>query len=81
MSYTFEVSSAGAERALKRPADFERFMGENVEIRLYKGVDGSKTHSGALKGYDNGSVTIAEGDKLATFEKDVVASVHLKFTF
>ena len=27
-SYVFEVSSAGAERELKRPGDFERFIGE-----------------------------------------------------
>ncbi|MBQ8974855.1 MAG: ribosome maturation factor RimP, partial [Oscillospiraceae bacterium] len=33
-SYVFEVSSAGAERSLKRPSDFERFMGSLVEVRL-----------------------------------------------
>jgi len=31
--YMFEVSSAGAERKLKRPSDFERFIGSKVEIR------------------------------------------------
>ena len=36
-SYVFEVSSAGAERELKRPSDFERFLGSNVEVKLYKG--------------------------------------------
>ena len=30
-SYIFEVSSAGAERQLKRPGDFERFLGAQVE--------------------------------------------------
>jgi ribosome maturation factor RimP len=39
-SYVFEVSSAGAERALKRPGDFEKFMGSFVEVKLYKPVDG-----------------------------------------
>lgn len=29
-SYTFEVSSAGAERPLKRPSDFQRFLGSPV---------------------------------------------------
>ena len=32
-SYMFEVSSAGAERPLKRPSDFERFMGSAVLVK------------------------------------------------
>ena len=32
-SYTLEVGSAGAERPLKRPGDFERFMGEAVLVK------------------------------------------------
>ena len=39
-SYIFEVSSAGAERALKRPGDFERFMGSPVLLMTYKNRDG-----------------------------------------
>ena len=39
-SYTFEVSSAGAERPLKRPGDYERFMGSPVLVKLYKARDG-----------------------------------------
>ena len=41
-SYSFEVCSAGLERALKRPRDFEQFMGSRVCVRLYKPVDGAK---------------------------------------
>ena len=33
-SYTFEVSSAGAERPLKRPSDFQRFLGTSSRSRL-----------------------------------------------
>ena len=35
-SYVFEVSSAGAERPLKRPRDFAQFMGSPVLLKLYK---------------------------------------------
>ena len=35
-SYTFEVSSAGADRALKKPEHFEKFRGEEVEVKLYR---------------------------------------------
>ena len=34
--YVFEVGSAGAERELKRPSDFEQFLGHEVELRLYR---------------------------------------------
>ena len=78
-SYVFEVSSAGAERELKRPSDFEKFLGSKVEVRLYKGVDGSKSFTGKLLAYDavNGGVTIETGGKERTFEKAAVAAVHL----
>ena len=57
-SYTFEVSSAGAERPLKRPGDYERFMGSPVLVKLYKARDGRKEFAGVLAGYENGDVTI-----------------------
>jgi len=73
-SYIFEVSSAGAERQLKRPSDFERFMGKKVEVKLYQVVDGSKLWIGALEGYSDGAVTV-DGH---TFSKGQVASVRLR---
>ena len=54
-SYTFEVSSAGAERPLKRPSDFERFLGSPVLVKTYKPKDGRKEFAGVLAGYDNGA--------------------------
>ena len=37
-SYILEVSSPGLGRPLKKERDFERSLGEEVEIRLYKAV-------------------------------------------
>ena len=79
-SYTFEVSSAGAERELKRPEHFARFLGSAVEVKLYKAVDGSKTHTGTLAGCDaaSGAVTIDEAGTQRTFEKAALAHVRVK---
>lgn len=77
-SYVFEVSSAGAERELKRPGDFERFMGSGAEVRLYQPVNGSKSYVGTLSGYDNGSVTLTAAGKELTFEKSQIAQVRLR---
>lgn len=72
-SYVFEVGSAGAERELKRPGDFEKFMGSEVEVKLYQPYEGKKAVVGKLAGYDNGDVT---GDSLL-LKKSQVAQVKL----
>ena len=77
-SYTFEVSSAGAERELKYPWQFERFRGSEVEVRLYKGVDGSKTFTGTLTDYADGDVTVETAGQERTFEKAAIAHVRVK---
>ncbi len=76
-SYVFEVGSAGAERELKRPRDFDMFMGSEVELRLYQPLDGSKSFVGVLKGYDNGDVSIEVSGKEMRFEKGRIALVRL----
>ena len=77
-SYVFEVSSAGAERELKRPGDFERFMGSGAEVRLYQPVNGSKSFVGTLSGYRDGDVTLTIAGKETTFEKAQIAQVRLR---
>ena len=79
-SYIFEVSSAGAERQLKRPGDFARFLGAQVEVRLYQPVDGSKVHIGTLEQYDNGDVTVSDGKARRVFQKSAIAQVRLHLT-
>lgn len=76
-SYTFEVGSAGIERELKRPSDFEQFMGSEIELRLYQPVDGSKVFVGKLAGYENGDVTVEVGNSSMRFMKSQVALVKL----
>lgn len=76
-SYVFEVGSAGAERELKRPGDFEQFMGSEVEVRLYQPVNGCKVYVGALSGYDNGRVTVTAGKNEISFDKSQIALVKL----
>ena len=77
-SYVFEVSSAGAERELKRPRDFEKFMGSSVEVRLYKAAEGSKTWTGVLTGYEDGNVRLQTAGKEYVFEKAQVAKIRLR---
>ena len=80
-SYHFEVCSAGLERSLKRPGDFERFMGSPIMIKLYRPRNGLKEIPGILRGYDNGRVTLEAGKETITFEKSEVALVRLRVEF
>ena len=80
-SYIFEVSSAGAERQLKRPSDFEKFMGSPVLLKTYQNRDGRKEFAGVLKGYDGGAVVLEMGTQELRFEKNEVAMVRLRIVF
>ncbi len=80
-SYHFEVCSAGLERALKRPSDFERFMGSAITVKLYRPRNGLKEIPCQLTGYENGKVTVLAGKETITFEKSEVALVRLRVEF
>ena len=80
-SYHFEVCSAGLERALKRPGDFERFMGSPIMVKLYHPRNGLKEIPAVLRGYEDGRVTVEAGKETITFEKSEVALVRLRVEF
>ncbi len=76
-SYIFEVCSAGCERELKRPEDFQRFLGSQVAVKLYSAKNGRKEYVGILKSYQDGAVTLEDG---AEFQKNEIAQVRLRVT-
>ena len=80
-SYHFEVCSAGLERALKRPADFEQFMDSPVTVKLYRPRNGLKEIPGILRGYEDGCVTLEAGKETIAFTKSEVALVRLRVEF
>ena len=80
-SYHFEVCSAGLERVLKRPSDFEQFMGSPILIKLYRPHNGLKEIPGILRGYEEGRITVEAGKETVTFEKSQVALCRLRVEF
>lgn len=80
-SYVLEVSSAGADRPLKKPEHFAQFLGTEVEVRLYRALEGRKEYVGTLSGYENGDVTIETPAGPRTFPKKDVAQVRLTVHF
>jgi len=59
VEYDFlEISSPGVDRPLKTERDFSRAVGAEIEVRLYKPVDGAKVFTGTLMGYDETSLRL-----------------------
>ena len=80
-SYILEVSSPGLGRPLKKERDFERSLGEEVEIRLYKALNKQKEFTGILKAYDKETVTIETAEGELVFNRPVIALIRLAFDF
>ena len=82
-SYTFEVSSAGADRTLKKPEHFAAFLGSEVDVKLYRPLEGRKEHTGVLRASDaeSGAVTVETAAGERTFPKKDVAQVRLAVRF
>ena len=57
-SYILEVSSPGLGRKLKKDRHFEKSIGEEVDIKLYKAIDNKKEWSGILIGFDDETISI-----------------------
>jgi ribosome maturation factor RimP len=75
--YTFEVSSAGCDRALKKPEHFAQFQNAEVEVKLYRPREGRKEFVGLLRAYEGGDVTLDMDGTPARFEKKEIALVRL----
>ena len=81
-NYYLEVSSPGMDRPLLRPEHYERYAGSEVEIRLYKGKDGTKNIKGMLKGISEDIVTVVDhSDKEWKLQLSEIAKAKLAVIF
>ena len=81
-SYILCVSSPGIDRPLKRPRDFEKHMGEAVDVKLYEKLNGEKEFVAVLRGYDQGKISLDIGeDELLELEGAKIALIrpHIDF--
>ena len=81
-SYILEVSSPGLGRPLRKDKDFERSIGEEVEVKTFKAISHQKEFTGILKEYDKDSITIEmENQETMRFARADIALVRLAFDF
>ena len=81
-SYVFEVSSPGLGRPLKKDKDFERSIGEEVDIKTFRPINHQKDFTGILKAYDKEKIVIeVENEETMEFSRADIALVRLAFDF
>ncbi len=80
-NYYLEVSSPGVERKLKTKEHFDRYLGETVDLGLYKAIGGSKLLTGVLRAYDGEKITVEIGGEPLEILQKETTMVHLHFDF
>lgn len=81
-AYILEVSSPGLGRPLKKERDYERSLGDEVEVRTYKAIDKQKEFVGILKAYDKDNVTLEfEDETEMNIARADIALIRLAFDF
>jgi len=81
-NYYLEVSSAGLDRTLLFEKDYEKFAGKEVEVTLYKALDGKKAYSGQLVGLLNNHIVVKIGkDTIVELPFETVAKTKLVVVF
>ena len=77
-AYTLEVSSPGMKRPLRRPSDFARFTGEDVELTT-TAMEGRRSYKGTIAAVTDASVTLElEGEEATTISFDEIKKCTLK---
>lgn len=84
-AYFLEVSSPGAERPLKKEADYQNAIGSYINISLYEPVEGQKVYEGTLKELTEETLTltirIKTREKEIEFNRKKIAKARLAIKF
>lgn len=80
-SYTLNVSSAGLDREIKTDKDFNRNIGEELEIKLYQKIGKSKEYIGILKSFDQEEITLDQNGEEIKLPRKVIskATKYIRF--
>ena len=75
LPYTLNVSSPGLDRPFKTARDFNKAMGEKVEIKLYAPLQGKKTFEATLVGYDGNCIEVQTAKDTLKLELSKIAKI------
>ena len=80
-NYLLEVSSPGLDRVLKKDKEFIRYNGLDVDIQLFKPINGNKQYTGVLQGFTDTMIEFSINGESVTFERTAIAQIRLHLDF
>lgn len=80
-SYYLEVSSPGLDRPLKKAKDFDRHIGDKIEVHTFAPFNGQKMVVGTLLGADDEAVRVEVGGTPVNVPRDKASMVRLHVEF
>lgn len=76
-SYYLEVSSPGIERILYTDAHLQKYIGNEVQVKLLKLFEGKKQFEGRLENYNSEEITIFYENNNLNLPKDKIKTINL----
>ena len=82
-AYILEVSSPGLGRKLTKDRHLEKSIGKEVELKLFKPLEGTKKkeYSGILTGYDEKNISLSIDETETVFERASISQIRLALDF
>lgn len=77
-SYYLEVCSAGLGRELTRDEHFTAMIGNDVKLRTFKAVNGTKEFIGKLVSFENGTVAVEINGERKEFSRKEISKITLE---
>jgi len=78
-AYFLEVSSPGIERVLRKDRHLQANIGVEVEVSLFKAVDGKKQVQGTLESFEGSEIVLADGEEEITVERKNVSLIKTRY--
>lgn len=78
-NYSLEVSSPGVPRPLFHPSQFQLYVGQEVEIKLLKPIEGQRKYSGKIVSSGDTQLTLLSAETQREFIFSNIAKANLKF--
>ena len=75
--YHLEISSPGLDRPLFTLKQFQRFLGQQVKIKLREKIDERRKFTGVIKAIEETAVLVSEEGNDYLIPADVIDSAHL----
>lgn len=79
--YFLEVSSPGIERVLRKDIHLEQNIGNEVEVKLFKPINNTKTISGILIKFDKEKIYIETNEEEINIERNQISQIKTKYNW